>query len=142
MHFLVPSTGYGKGASNVSGKHINDYIGGTAAGGGRMLAFLRRGPNTPGANIESNRGHRPAPGTTNPPDIILTICENPETCPRRRMKRQSTLRPPTKILAFAFGTLMLAACAYGDAEPARILSSAPGDQTAQWFIASITRITD
>ena len=39
-HFPVPSTGYGKGALNVAGKHIGDYIGGTSSGGGRMLAFL------------------------------------------------------------------------------------------------------
>ena len=43
----------------MSGKHIGDYIGGTAAGGGRMLAFLPGSarPKYAGRDyIESSRG--------------------------------------------------------------------------------------
>ena len=36
----VPSTGYGKGDLFIAGRHVGDYVGGTLAGGGRLLCFL------------------------------------------------------------------------------------------------------
>ncbi len=39
-HFPVPSTGYGKGDLIIGGRYVGDYVGGTLAGGGRLLCFL------------------------------------------------------------------------------------------------------
>ena len=56
--------------------------------------------------------------------------------------KASTLRPPTKSSRFRARHADAVACAYGDAELARILSSAPATKRHEWFIASITRITE
>ncbi len=39
-HAAVPSTGFGKGPLLIAGKHVGDYCGGTADGGGRLLVYL------------------------------------------------------------------------------------------------------
>lgn len=143
-HFPVPSTGYGKGALNVSGKHIGDYIGGTAAGGGRMLAFLPGSarPKYAGRDyVESKPWDIDRLLDDSPPDIILTICENSGNLSKTASEGKHAATTH-EILAFRGEHADAVACAYGDAELARILSSAPATKRHEWFIASITRITE
>lgn len=143
-HFPVPSTGYGKGALNVSGKHIGDYIGGTSSGGGRMLAFLPGSarPKYAGRDyIESKPWDIDRLLDDNPPDIILTICENSGNLSKTASEGKHAATTH-EIRAFRDEHADAVSCAYGDAELARLLAAAPATKRHEWFIAAITRVVE
>lgn len=75
-HFPVPSTGYGKGDLFIGGVYQGDYVGGTKAGGGRLLFFLPGStrPKYPGAGyVEEEEWNIDALLNAQPGEALLTI---------------------------------------------------------------------
>lgn len=74
IHQPVASTGYGKGDFIIDGKHVGDYVGGTKAGGSRLLCFLpgSRRPKYPDTNYIESQPWDIAGCLDSFPDDVLT----------------------------------------------------------------------
>lgn len=134
-HFPVPSTGYGKGDLHLGAHgYAGDYVGGTPAGGSRLLAFLPGStrPKYPhGQYLEAVEWDIDRLLDTDPPDILLDICE------RSKLSRNSTpgkpAAPRAEVAAFLDQHADPTDCEHGRSRIAALIAKTadviPGDQT-------------
>ena len=143
-HFPVPSTGYGKGALNVAGKHVGDYIGGTANGGGRMLAFLPGSsrPKYAGTDYrEVKPWDIPRILDDTPPDIVTDICAASGNLSKTATEGRHAATGH-EIGAFLHAHADSVECAHGAATITAATNAAPTTKRHEWYIAAITRAVE
>lgn len=143
-HFPIPSTGYGKGSLEVNGKHIGDYVGGTKAGGSRMLAFLPGSARPKYAGLDYSEA-RPWNITRllndEPSDLILDICKNSGNLSTTATAGNQSAAG-FEVRAFLAEHADTVTCAYGDAALTAMQSGAPKTKRHEWYIAAVTRAVE
>lgn len=143
-HYPIPSTGYGKGALSIGGKHVGDYIGGTVDGGSRMLAFL------PGSARPKYRGSDYQEVLewdidrildSEPPEIAVAILEQSGNLTRSGRAGKATATTH-EAQAFFADHSEIVECDYGNTELRRLIDQAPRTKRHDWFIAAAARVTE
>ncbi len=149
-HFPVPSTGYGKGDLIIAGRHVGDYVGGTLAGGGRLLCFLPGSsrPRYPrGGYLEAVRWDIDRLLDDTVPDLLVGILDAAGLSRSATPGKQAVSR--AEVVRFLENHREQLACAYGAAAlygiVAQVDDIVPGNAQRgrhAWAVRSTLRVVE
>lgn len=145
-HFFVRPTGFAKGPLTIAGRHVGDYIGAAANGGGRGFVYLpgTARPKYGGAGYQ----------VVDPIDVDLLLDGGPDDLlvsillANGRSRDGNVSVPPAADHVVAEWTAQMSnsvtSCAYGRAVLARIIGEAPDREGSRhnWYIRSMMRVVE